>query len=243
MSQKKDNLFARPREHLVDFTFDERVAQVFPDMIRRSVPGYENLIALLGVFGGRYAQENTCIYDLGCSLGAATLSLRRHIECSGCRIIAVDNARAMVDRCRQNINADPSLTPVELVCADIRDVSIENASMITLNLTLQFLDPSDRLSMLKNIYRGLVDDGVLVLSEKIEFQEGERQSLFADLHHNFKRANGYSDLEISQKRQAIENVLVPDTAEQHIARFQAAGFSKAYQWFQCFNFVSYIAFK
>ena len=243
MSQKKDNLFARPRKNLVDFTFDESVAQVFPDMIRRSVPGYENLIALLGVFAGRYAQENTCIYDLGCSLGAATLSLRRHIESSGCRIIAVDNARAMVDRCRQNIKADPSLTPVELVCADIRDVIIENASMVTLNLTLQFLAPADRLPMLKTIYSGLVGNGVLVLSEKIEFQEHEKQSLFADLHHDFKRANGYSDLEISQKRQAIENVLVPDTVEQHISRIHSAGFSKVYQWFQCFNFVSYIAFK
>ena len=244
--KSQDKIFQQPLTHLVDFAFDEQVVNVFPDMIRRSVPGYEAVIAMLGVFAGRYVQPNSTVYDLGCSLGAATLALRRHISVTGCSIVGVDNSAAMIDRCQQNIQqADKhgAGIPVVLECCDIQQVSIKNASLVTLNFTLQFLDPEERLAMLSTIYRGMLPGAVLILSEKICFDDSEQQQLFTDLHHDFKRANGYSDLEISQKRQTIENVLIPDTLEQHTARLSAAGFSHIQCWFQCFNFISFCAFK
>lgn len=239
----EDRIYAKPHSRLVDFVFDEQVARVFPDMIRRSVPGYETIISMLGVFAAEYVKDNTQIYDLGCSLGAASLAIRRHVQASGCKLIAVDNAEAMVKHCQENLDVDQSITSVEVRCEDIRNTVIESASLVTLNFTLQFIKPEHRLGLLQKVYQGMNPGGALVLSEKIKLSTPESQQLQTDLHHAFKRANGYSDLEISQKRQAIENVLIPDTIADHVARLNQVGFSRVELWFQCFNFVSFIAVK
>lgn len=239
----KDAIYSTPQEHIVDFAFDERVASVFPDMIRRSVPGYGDIIALLGLFAEQYAREGSTLYDLGCSLGAATLSLRRRITAANCRIVAIDNAAAMVERCRENVAGDLSPTPVEVHCTDIRDVTIENASVVVLNFTLQFLPPEERLTLLQKIRQGMLPGGVLVLSEKLRFSDEESQRFQERMHLAFKRANGYSEMEISQKRQALEKVLIPDTLAQHRERLTEAGFSRVEPWFQAFNFASIAAFR
>jgi tRNA (cmo5U34)-methyltransferase len=240
---RKDTLYADPHQSVADFAFDERVATVFPDMIRRSVPGYGPLTGLLGHIAGEYAQAGSRLYDLGCSLGAATLAMRRRIDRPGCRIIAVDNSAAMVERCRDNVEADQAPTPVEVVCADIRDVAIEQASVVVMNFTLQFIDPPLRLPLLRRIHAGLLPGGILILAEKLRFADEAEQAMQERLHLAFKRANGYSELEISQKRAALERVLLPDTLEEHRARLAAAGFSQVWPWFQTFNFAALIAVR
>ncbi|UAB69262.1 carboxy-S-adenosyl-L-methionine synthase CmoA [Vibrio sp. SCSIO 43132] len=239
----KDTIFSTPIEKIGDFTFDANVAEVFPDMIQRSVPGYSNIISAIGMLAERFVEPQSNIYDLGCSLGAATLSMRRHISKEGCKIIAVDNSEAMVERCKLHVNAYRSDTPVEVIEADIRDIDIENASVVVLNFTLQFLSPEDRQNLLEKIYRGLRKGGILILSEKYVFENETANELLIDLHHDFKRANGYSELEISQKRSAIENVMRPDSIQMHKDRFESIGFSSNEVWFQCFNFGSMFAIK
>lgn len=239
----RDTLFSAPIAKLGDWTFDERVAEVFPDMIQRSVPGYSNIISMIGMLAERFVQPGSRVYDLGCSLGAATLSMRRNIKVAGCNIIAVDNSPAMVERCRRHLDAFRADTPVEVIEADILDISIENASMVVLNFTLQFLAPADRLRLLEQVYRGLRPGGALVLSEKFSFEDTDIGELLFSMHHDFKRANGYSELEISQKRSMLENVMLTDSVETHKARLQQAGFEHAEVWFQCFNFGSLIALK
>ncbi|MDE1231800.1 MULTISPECIES: carboxy-S-adenosyl-L-methionine synthase CmoA [Vibrio] len=239
----KDIIFSAPIDKIGDFTFDERVAEVFPDMIQRSVPGYSNIISAIGMLAERFVKPHSTIYDLGCSLGAATLSMRRHIKQEGCKIIAVDNSPAMVERCKLHINAYRSDTPVEVIEADIREIEISDASVVVLNFTLQFLSPEDRLVLLEKIYAGLRPGGILILSEKYVFEDEAAHELLIDLHHDFKRANGYSELEISQKRSAIENVMRPDSITAHKARFEQIGFSSFEVWFQCFNFGSMFAIK
>ncbi len=241
--RRKDTLYAIPQEPLADFAFDERVAAVFPDMIRRSVPGYGTLCGQLGLIAGEHAQANSQLYDLGCSLGAATLAMRRRVSQPGCRIIAIDSSAAMVERCRETIEADNAPTPVEVVCADIRDTTIERASVVVMNFTLQFIEPAQRLSLLRGIHHGLLPGGVLLLAEKLCFTDSTEQALLERLHLAFKRANGYSELEISQKRSALERVLIPDTLEQHRTRLQEAGFAQVHPWFQSFNFAALIACK
>ncbi|MBY5943681.1 carboxy-S-adenosyl-L-methionine synthase CmoA [Photobacterium rosenbergii] len=238
-----DNIFAAPIDKIGDFTFDERVAEVFPDMIQRSVPGYSNIISAIGMLAERFAKPHSKVYDLGCSLGAATLSMRRHIQQEGCEIIAVDNSSAMVERCRLHVNAYRSDTPVQVVEADIRDIEISDASVVVLNFTLQFLAPDDRQTLLEKIYAGLRPGGILILSEKYIFDDERAHELLIDLHHDFKRANGYSELEISQKRSAIENVMLPDSIDTHKQRFEKIGFTSSEVWFQCFNFGSMFAIK
>lgn len=242
-NNKRDTVFAEQQEMIVDFAFDEKVAGVFPDMIRRSVPGYDAVIPLLGVFAQRFVQANTTIYDLGCSLGAATLAVRRRITQPGCRIIAVDNAPAMIEQCQQHVTADSATTPVEVVCNDILDVDIEAASLVVMNFTLQFIPPEQRLPLLQKIHAGLCPGGALVITDKIVFADAAQQQAMDALHTEFKRANGYSDLEISQKRSALEKVLIADTLADHHQRLQQAGFAQVFTWFQCFNFAGVCAIK
>ncbi|WJW76549.1 carboxy-S-adenosyl-L-methionine synthase CmoA [Thiohalobacter sp. IOR34] len=239
----RDRLFADDPGMLVDFRFDSAVARVFPDMIRRSVPGYGEIIGLLGLFAERYTQPGSTLYDLGCSLGAASLAMRRRIPHPDCRIVAVDNAEAMLERAREHLAADPQPTPVELRCADLREVPIEDASVVVLNFTLQFIDPADRLPLLERIHHGLRPGGVLLLAEKIDFANELSHDFHTGMHLAFKRANGYSELEISRKRSALERVLIPDTLEQHRERLGWAGFQRIETWFQCFNFAALAAFK
>jgi len=243
MSQS-DSIYASPLDKLIDFRFDERVVDVFPDMIQRSVPGYGTIISSIGIFAAKYAQENSHCYDLGCSLGAVTLSMRQRIKAENCDIIAVDNSPAMIERGQEILASDKSSNvPVSMVCADINDVEIENASVVVMNFTLQFIPLEQRLDLIKRIYQGLKSGGVLILSEKIAFDELKRQDFQIDIHHDFKRANGYSDLEVSQKRTALENVLIPETIAAHQQRLSDAGFSFSDVWFQCFNFISMVAVK
>lgn len=241
--QSKDHIFAAPIAQLGDFNFDQNVAEVFPDMIKRSVPGYSNIIAAIGMMTARFAQPNSQLYDLGCSLGAATQEMRRNLTQAGCTLIAVDNSSAMLERAASHLAAFKSDTPVTLTEADICDINIENASVVVLNFTLQFIDPEQREALLQKIYAGLNPGGVLILSEKFISTNDTVNELLIDLHHDFKRANGYSELEVSQKRTALENVLRPDTPEQHKARLSRVGFAHIDMWFQCFNFGSMVAIK
>ena len=243
MSSDKDTLYTSPIDSLTSFRFDEAVVDVFPDMIQRSVPGYHAIISAIGLLAERYAQEHSVCYDLGCSLGAATLSMRHKISTQHCKIIAVDSSEAMVRQFQQNLKQDNGGVDVDVICKDIRDITINNASVIVLNFTLQFLPIEDRLEFLKKIYQGLLPGGILILSEKLRFEDIRQQELQTDLHHTFKKSQGYSDLEISQKRSALENVLLAETFVTHQQRLKDAGFSSAEVWFQYFNFASMIALK
>ncbi len=243
MHKNIDNIYAEYNERVSKFVFDEKVAAVFDDMIRRSVPGYEAAVAMSMVFAEKYVQPSSNCYDLGCSLGASTLAMRKGIDKKGCRIIAVDNSPAMIEKCSEIVKQDKSDVPVELVLGDIKDIEIRRASLVLLNYTLQFVPTVARDALIKKIYDGMLPGGCLVLSEKIAFGDEAEQEFQIDMHHNFKRLNGYSATEISRKREAIENVLIPDTLNKHRERLAVCGFEKTYLWFQCFNFVSLAAFK
>ncbi len=244
MAKKLDAIYASPLDEMIDFRFDERVVDVFPDMIQRSVPGYGTMISTIGILAARYAQEDSHCYDLGCSLGAVTLSMRQRITKPNCDIIAIDNSLAMIERGQQLLSSDQtSSIPVTMVCADLQNVDIKNASVVVLNFTLQFIAVEERLLLIKRIYQGLKPGGILILSEKIAFDENAKQEFHIEAHHDFKRANGYSDLEISQKRSALEKVLIPETLVSHQQRLKLAGFDFSELWFQCFNFISLVAIK
>lgn len=242
MVDKHDSLYANPLDKMVDFRFDERVVDVFPDMIQRSVPGYGTLISTIGIMAAHYAQADSNCYDLGCSLGAVTLSLRQRIK-QPCRIIALDNSPAMIARARKIIALDNHPLPVDVQLADIQQCAIANASVVVMNFTLQFIPITDRLALISKIYQGLKPGGVLILSEKLAFEDPHSQQFHTEIHHDFKRANGYSDMEVSQKRSALENVLLAETLMTHQNRLQTVGFNRSNVWFQCFNFASLIAFK
>ncbi|KAF7787248.1 tRNA (cmo5U34)-methyltransferase [Pseudoalteromonas rubra] len=238
----KDSIYATEQE-VRDFTFDANVVEVFPDMIQRSVPGYATIVSTMGKLAGQYAQSNSNLYDLGCSLGAVTLSMRRNIDKENCRIIAVDNSLPMVERCQMHLKGFKSDVPVDVQLGDINELAIDNASVVAMNFTLQFIPQEQRATVLEKIYQGLKPGGVLLLSEKIKGENDIKDNLLIDLHHDFKRHNGYSELEISQKRTAIENVMRTDSLSAHRNRLEEIGFTHTQVWYQCFNFCSMIAIK
>ncbi|MDH3716305.1 MAG: carboxy-S-adenosyl-L-methionine synthase CmoA [Gammaproteobacteria bacterium] len=244
---KEDKIYASQEIGDAPFRFNSAVAEVFPDMLRRSIPGYAASLEAIGSLAARYVTPGTSCYDLGCSLGAATLAMRQGIRAANCRIFSVDNSAAMIERCKGIIAADhssaASKTPVEVTLGDIRDTAITNASMVVLNYTLQFLGLNDRDELIKRIVDGLVPGGLLVLSEKVIDKDPHMQALLVDLHHEHKRRNDYSQLEISRKRAALEDVLIPETVAGHRDRLAAAGFAHSGVWLRYFNFVSIVAIK
>ena len=240
---RQDTIYSQPREAITDFVFDASVVRVFNDMISRSVPGYGTILSMLPVLVRKYVQDNSRCYDLGCSLGAATLAMRHSIVANQVDIVSVDNSPAMVEQCADFIDRDHGSIPVRLLCDDIANVDIDRASMVVMNFTLQFIAENQRLALLQKIYQGLNSGGVFLLSEKIRFEDEQQQAWMTELHYEFKKANGYSELEISQKRSALENVLLPESIQVHHKRLKQAGFSQVITWFQCFNFASFLAVK
>ena len=230
-----DTLYTQELSTVEDFAFNESVTQVFTDMVRRSVPGYDLVVELIGVVSSVHRAEVgrplSCI-DLGCSRGAVTRSLLAHMTDPDTRVLAVDNSHAMIEAAKSEIK-DPRVKFRE---SDILDTAFQNVDVAVMNLILQFIEPSRRLSALTAVRAGLRNDGMLVLTEKVE-----ADASLADYHLAFKRARGYSELEIKQKRDALEKVMVIDSLESHQQRLRDAGFSRVTVWFQLFNWVSLIA--
>lgn len=241
---EQDRLYAARQARPVEFVFDARVARVFPDMIRRSVPGYATILDMIASLAGRQGDRGGRCYDLGCSLGAAALAMHQGLAGRKCRIVGVDNSLAMLRRARELIDAQAGPTaPIDLVCADVRDVMVRDAAMVVLNFTLQFIPLGQRDELMQRIHEGVAPGGLLVLSEKIAPDDPRTGELFVEMHHAFKRAQGYSGLEISQKRAALDRVLIPESLEAHRQRLQAVGFTRVEPWFQWCNFASLLAFK
>ena len=239
----KDDLFVN-RKSRGDFVFNEQVADVFDDMVVRSIPGYETIVSTIGGFAKKYYRSNSNIYDLGCSLGGVTFEICKQLGESHFNLVAIDNSEAMIERLVEKKTKIGGLeNSVKVLCEDINDTAIENASIVILNFTLQFLPPKCRNQLIKRIYNALIPGGILVLSEKIILDDQSLNDLFIEMYHKFKESNGYSELEISQKRLALENILIPEPISIHKSRHVSTGFQSFEVWFQYLNFASMISIK
>jgi tRNA (cmo5U34)-methyltransferase len=239
----KDDLYQQPRSPVPPFEFDDQVARVFDDMIIRSIPLYEEIIHRQVQLIGRYYHQGTTIYDLGCSNGNLGLALCRRMGERPFTMKAVDNSAPMLNVFRERLQSTDCGKRITLLCQNICETLIDNASVVVLNFTLQFLPEKDRNDLITHIYKGLNPGGVLLFSEKITHTDPELARLQQDFYYAFKRENGYTELEISQKREALEKILIPETLDQHMDRLQAAGFATVDIWQKWFNFASLIAIK
>ena len=240
--KQSDTIYSEILEELVDFKFDQQTVDVFVDMINRSVPGYGSLIRLLSTFG-QHVKPNTKVYDLGCSLGSASLSLLQGVDHQQVKMVAVDNSLPMIDAFNTVLKKHHISNLFECVHQDILETPINNASVVMMNLTLQFIKPSERDTLIHKIYQGLNKGGVLLLTEKVINADDIIEQHLQKQHETFKLENGYSKLEVSQKRQALENVMVLESVERHTKRLKNAGFKTVVPWFQAFQFVALMAIK
>ncbi|MEE4301055.1 MAG: carboxy-S-adenosyl-L-methionine synthase CmoA [Pseudomonadales bacterium] len=242
-TDEPDRLFARGRITPGGFRFDAEVARVFSDMIARSVPGYAETVALTGWLAGRFGRDGTHLYDLGCSLGATLFACLRATEGRELHATGVDSSAPMLERCRERLAQLELPAQPELLEADVREVVFAPTSFVALNWTLQFVPVEDREGLLQRIHDALVPGGALVLSEKVLEADAAAQALLDRLHLDFKRAQGYSELEIAAKRSAIEDVLVPETIATHRARLARAGFATVTVVARTLNFATLLAVR
>ena len=239
----KDRIYRTPREKVPPFEFNAAVALVFDDMIRRSVPMYGEIIHQQARIARQYYQPKTRIYDLGCSNGNLAMSLCACMPAGSLEVVAVDSSRPMLAEFEKRLSAIGRSGEVRPVCRDVRDVELSQASVVVVNFTLQFIPPADRDVLLQRIHTALIPGGVLMISEKTVHPIARLSALQVDFYYQFKRENGYSELEISQKREALENVLVPETVDAHQDRLRRCGFSEFDLWLKWFNFCSWICIK
>ena len=240
-NSRTDNIYAKNESMTSEFEFNDEVAEVFPDMIQRSVPGYAQTLDLIEVAAASFAVPDTRCYDLGCSLGAGSLRIEKATVNQNCEIVAIDNSAPMIDRLRRNLANLPYETRIKPILSDVLDLRMRNASFAALSYTLQFVPSERRSELLANIRSAMIAGGALILSEKIAFESKTESNLMNSLHLEFKRLNGYSELEIARKRAALENVLVPETIETHLNRLKSVGFSKAFVVLRHINFATFVA--
>ena len=255
MTTGSDNIYATPEINLVDFAFDQRVVDVFPDMIRRSVPAYETIVPLAALVAARSIPSSltrtrvsdnrrSAIYDLGCSRGATTAALLSYAP-ETMRVIGVDNSPQMITAARDGIAAlasQAAASRVEWRCENIQDTLIEDAAAVVMTYTLQFIPPAEREAQLTRILNGLHPGAPFVYAEKVVLDHAPTQAWADAVHHEFKRANGYSELEVAQKRQAIEKVMIPESVGTHLNRLERLGFERTSLWFQCLNWAAFIGY-
>ena len=239
---KKDNIFDSTGD-ISPFEFNETVASVFDDMITRSVPHYKEIIEHQSRLTAKFYKAGTKIYDLGCSNGNFTAEFISEMGEKNFELIAVDNSAPMLEFFKNRISGFIGYQRVTPVLSDIMDIEFERSSVVIANLTLQFIPVEVREKLIKKIYDSLVPGGIFLITEKTVNSDRELADLQQEFYYRLKEENGYSKIEITRKREALENVLIPETVEAHMKRFKNAGFSAVEIWFKWFHFAAFICRK
>ena len=240
---KRDNIFKASNSNDLPFSFNEEVTEVFEDMIDRSVPGYKSSLKLIENLGKIYYQNNSSCYDLGCSLGASTLSLLKAVGEKEGQIFAVDNSKAMISNCNLKFKNLTDSNKLDFINQDLEVIEIKDASVVVINYVLQFIESSKREELLEKVFCGMKKNGLLILSEKTHFDNKYRNQTLFNLHHSFKFKNGYTKMEISRKRDALEGVLITDLEKDHRQRLIKIGFREIRKVMSNLNFLTLIAQK
>jgi len=240
--KKKDNIFLGNGD-VAPFEFNETVASVFDDMISRSVPQYREIIRQQARLAAKFYRAGSEIYDLGCSTGNFASALIQEMNGREFALTAIDSSGPMIELFRKRIAAFGGEGKITTEIADIMDTEFAPSSVIVSNLTIQFIDPGKRDELIKRIYDSLLPGGIFLLTEKTVNPDTDFAALQQEFYYKLKEENGYSQIEITRKREALENVLIPETVEAHIARLNSAGFKAVEIWLKWFHFTSFICRK
>lgn len=239
----KDKIFSEEFKEVQDFKFSKNVASVFDDMVTRSVPFYLEMQRMIAEIASDHCLPGTNIYDLGCSTGTTMIHMDQFLP-EDVSFVGIDDSDSMLEKCRAKMDEFGIKRPTQLLNADLNGtVEIKNASVVVVCLTLQFVRPIHRLKLLKSIYDGLQKDGVMIVVEKVLAEDSSFNRKFIKYYYDYKRRNNYSDMEIAQKREALENVLIPYKLTENITLFREAGFGNVDTFFKWYNFAGIVAQK
>jgi tRNA (cmo5U34)-methyltransferase len=242
----RDEVFGNTAARGSDFQFNEEVASVFDDMLVRSVPFYLEQQGLIEEIARRFALPDTRVVDLGCSTGTTLIRFANLLD-PGIELLGYDNSEPMLNRAKSNAADSGVSERITFSHGDFNenldDLVIENASVVTICWTLQFVRPLYRDRLIRKIYQGMVEGGVLIVTDKVLSNDSSMNPLFIDFYYDFKRRNQYSEVEISKKREALENVLIPYRLDENIELFRRYGFSTVETFFQWYNFAGFLCVK
>jgi len=242
----KDQIFTSSAAHGKDFVFNKEVAAVFDDMLNRSIPFYREQQSLILQIARKFYIPGTVVYDLGCSTGLTLINLARTLG-PDVRMVGYDSSPHMLEKARENIGQAGLADHIELRQGDFNgsldDIELQEASVVTLCWTLQFVRPLWRDSLVKWINRGTVPGGTLICMEKVLTNSSDMNRYFIDFYYEFKAQMGYTSEEIRRKREALENVLVPYRTDENVELFRRNGYSTVETCFQWFNFAGYLGVK
>ncbi|MBN2508620.1 MAG: carboxy-S-adenosyl-L-methionine synthase CmoA [Spirochaetales bacterium] len=250
MEDRKDRVFSETLGQIKPFEFNESVAHVFDDMAGRSIPFYSQVEQMTASLAATFWQEDTAVYDLGCSTATCSLLVYEEVQKQygivpgGFEIHAIDSSAPMCTEANEKLRSRGiDSGTIHVRHGDILDIDIKNASVVIMNYTLQFIPPLKREGLIRRIVSGLCENGVLLVSDKTFQTHTDISRIFIDKYYDYKRARGYSELEISQKREALENVLVPYHVKEEETLFLKCGFSSVDIYFSWYNFTSFICVK
>lgn len=244
---REDKVFSNLMVDIPPFVFNEKVAHVFDDMAERSIPFYKEVQKMLTDLSLTFFQEGSKIYDLGCSTATTSALVYQGLVDLGITdftIKGIDSSDAMCEEAQIKLDSiGASKEQVSITKGDFLTEDIHDASVVIMNYTLQFIDPLKREALIKKVYDGLRHNGVLLVTDKLLQSNTDMSRTFIDKYYNMKRLNGYSELEISQKREALDNVLIPYTLEEETELFESCGFKGVDAFFSWYNFTSFICIK
>ncbi len=241
--KKKDNIFdSKYKTH--DFVFDEKVASVFDDMVSRSVPMYKESMVAAVSLSKSFVKPNSKVYDIGCSTGSLLIKFAELFDDKSIELIGIDSSQFMLNEAKKKIQKT-NLTPkVILKKQDIEQtLNIKNASVVFMNYTLQFIRPLNRQKVLDQIFSGMKNNSALIIIEKVLGNDSLFNRMYIDLYFRYKASVGYSDLEIKNKRESLENVLIPYRIDENIELLKRSGFKSVDIFFKWFNWSGIIAVK
>jgi tRNA (cmo5U34)-methyltransferase len=241
----QDKLFADPRPRMEDFNFGKKTTEVFDDMLNRSVPFYGEIQRMVAELSVDFAESGSSLYDIGCSTCNTFLAIDALLPKDvNLRFVGVDSSPEMIEKAKAKLAEAQFSRDCELRCQNFeKEGRIENASVVLMILTLQFMRPLNRDRVIAEIYRGLRPHGCLILVEKVLGEHSTFNRLFIKHYYEMKKRQGYSDLEISQKREALENVLIPYRLEENKELLKKEGFEKIDVFFKWYNFCGMLAMK
>lgn len=243
VTELKDRVF-ETQEKVSDFSFNKEVAAVFDDMVSRSVPYYDEMQRMTVELVRDFACDGTNIYDIGCATGTTMALIDRYIGDTAATLIGIDNSKEMLKQAKDKLDRLGVHHPYNLKCLDIHNrLKLENASVVTMLLTLQFARPLYRERIVQRICQGIRKNGCLLLIEKITSEDSLLNRLFIDHYYDFKRRNGYSEMEIAKKREALENVLIPYRLDENVEMLKSVGFRHVEVFFRWYNFCGLVASK
>ncbi len=240
---KRDQVFESTASRGSDFVFTREVAEVFDDMLLRSVPFYVEQQLVITELAKKFYLPGTRVYDLGSSTGTTLIHIAQELKAQQPRLIGYDNSAPMVEKATARIKEQGLERLIEVRCGDINEAELTQASFVTLCWTLQFVRPLQREPLIRRIYEGLAEGGALIITEKVLTNSSDMNRLFIELYYDFKKRNGYSDTEIIRKREALENVLIPYRVDENRALFRRAGFQIIEPFFQWYNFAGFLCVK